>query len=446
MFLTILITKLLGFLGGLIGRGSSLPGLIALKLYPGILGKLKLPDIVVAVTGSNGKTSTTELIRKVAIATGKRVVCNSEGSNQTEGVATALLKACSLTGKVNADIVVLESDERFCQYTFKQLAPSHIVVLNLYRDQLTRNGHSDFVKGELKKGLAQTATLILNADEPQSASLSVGRSSPVLWFGVSPDAISEKGGVSHAYDDGASCPVCRAPMTYGYRIQNHLGSFCCESCGFKHQGADHMITGAENGVYLIDGSYSVVPQLDNPMFAYNLAAAFTIAAEVFGLPGEEAAKALSGHELSNTFQARLSDFSCGGCDGTFFLCKHENSMAYDGAIEAICRSDAPQKTVVIAADLLSRKYIANDMSWLWDIDFERLNREDIVKFYVGGLFAYDVALRLVMAGIGPEKIIENNSISGMVDELRLGAIGHIFAMTCFTDSPKLLPLLKGEDR
>lgn len=444
MFFVILISKILSFLGRLIGRGSSLPGLIALKLCPDIAGRLKLPETVVAVTGSNGKTSTTELIKKAALAAGKRVVCNSEGSNQTEGVVTALLNASTLTGRVKADVVVLESDERFCQYTFKKLTPSHIAVLNLFRDQLTRNGHSDFVKGELLKGLPESSTLILNADEPVSASLSEGRSSPVIWFGVEKGAGCEDESVRHAYDDGAVCPVCRGAMSYDYRIYNHLGGFRCGECGFERQKPAHSITESRDGVYILDGAYPVEPQLDNPMFAYNIAAAFTVAVEAFGMSGEDAARAVTGHRLSNSFQARIADFSVGGHDGVFMLCKHENSIAYNGAIEAVCRDKSPEKTVIIAVDVLSRKYLANDMSWLWDIDFERLAREDVKAVYLCGRFADDLAVRFIAAGVGVDRLTVKRDIADAVNALREGARGRVFAMTCFTDSPKLLPRLRGE--
>ncbi len=444
MFFVILITKILSFLGRLVGRGSSLPGLVALKLCPDIARRLKLPDTVVAVTGSNGKTSTTELIKRAALATGKRVVCNSEGSNQTEGVVTALLNASTLRGRVRADIVVLESDERFCQYTFKNLTPSHIAVLNLFRDQLTRNGHSDFVKGELRKGLPEGSTLILNADEPVSASLAEGRTSPVIRFGVERRAGCEGADVAHAYDDGATCPVCRGEMKYDYRIYNHLGGFACTECGFKRQPPDHAVTEDRGGVYLLDGRYEVTPQLDNPMFAYNIAAAFTVAVEAFGMSGEEAAAAITGHRLSNAFQARLADFSVGGHDGVFMLCKHENSIAYDGAIEAVCRDTSPEKTVIVAVDTLSRKYLANDMSWLWDIDFERLTRDDVKRIVLCGRFADDLAARLITAGVDEQRLTVERDITAAVGALKEGARGRVFAMTCFTDSPKLLPLLKGE--
>ena len=87
-FFTILITKFLRIIGKLVGKGSSLPGKIALKLCPDILSRVKLPPYIIAVTGSNGKTSTVEMIAHLLTENGKTVAWNKEGSNQIEGVTT----------------------------------------------------------------------------------------------------------------------------------------------------------------------------------------------------------------------------------------------------------------------------------------------------------------------------------------------------------------------
>lgn len=441
----ILIAKIIGFLGGLVGRGSSMPGAVAMKLCPGILGRIKVNGCVIAVTGSNGKTSTTEMLRKLAASGGRRVICNSEGSNQTEGVVTALLKEASLSGKVAADFIILESDERFCQYTFKNFTPDYFIVLNLYRDQLTRNGHPEYVRGELAKGIPTGSTLIINCDEPISASLACKHEGKVLGFSVLPEVFREEG-IAHAYDDGAKCPVCHGKMDYEYRVENHMGSFKCASCSYSRRNPDHSVTGRDETGYIIDGKYTVVPQLDNPMFVYNLAAAFTVATEALKISPTDAAEMLSAYHLDNSFQARIDDFILAGNPGTFILCKHENSIAYDGAIQAVCSDSSSQKTVLIAVDKLSRKYSANDMSWLWDIDFERLNRDDVSGFYLCGKFAENLALRLLFAGISENRIVCIPDFSLCIDRLKKEGKGHIFAMTCFTDAPVLMPLLKEESR
>ena len=94
--LAIVVCKLLRFAGKLLGRGSSLPGQFALKVCPDVLGRVKLPPHIIAVTGSNGKTSTVEMIAAILAADGRQVVYNKEGSNQIEGVATLILSHCTI--------------------------------------------------------------------------------------------------------------------------------------------------------------------------------------------------------------------------------------------------------------------------------------------------------------------------------------------------------------
>ena len=105
LFLAVILCKLLRFIGGLIGKGSSLPGQFALKVCPNVLGRVKLPEKIIAVTGSNGKTSTVEMIAAILEQDGRRVVYNKEGSNQIEGVATLILSHCTLGGKMRGYIL-----------------------------------------------------------------------------------------------------------------------------------------------------------------------------------------------------------------------------------------------------------------------------------------------------------------------------------------------------
>src|SRR5574344_1554040 len=99
-FLAIVVCKVLRFVGKLVGKGSSLPGKYALKICPDILSRVQLPPHIIAVTGSNGKTSTVEMIAAILRADGKHVVYNEEGSNQIEGVTTLILSNCSLRGQM----------------------------------------------------------------------------------------------------------------------------------------------------------------------------------------------------------------------------------------------------------------------------------------------------------------------------------------------------------
>ena len=180
-FLAIITCKILRFIGKLVGKGSSLPGKWALKIDPNILGKVKLPKYVVAVTGSNGKTSTVGMIKEVLEASGLKVAYNSEGSNQIEGVTTFILDNSTLDGKVQADVVLMESDERYARHTFKHFVPTHYVITNLYRDQLTRNGHPEWIYNIIKDSIHDGSKLILNSDDPLVNSF---EAKDIVYFGI----------------------------------------------------------------------------------------------------------------------------------------------------------------------------------------------------------------------------------------------------------------------
>ena len=170
-FLAILVCKLGYAIGRRMGKGSSLPGKVALKICPDILSRVQLPPHIIAVTGSNGKTSTVEMIAAILQAGGKTVVYNKEGSNQIEGVTTMVLTHASFGGKMKADVLLIESDERYAARSFRFFHPTLFVITNLYRDQLTRNGHPEFVYDAILPALHPDTALLLNADDPLSLSL-----------------------------------------------------------------------------------------------------------------------------------------------------------------------------------------------------------------------------------------------------------------------------------
>ena len=134
MFLAIVVCKLLRFIGKLVGKGSSLPGQYALKVCPDVLRRVNLPPYIIAVTGSNGKTSTVGMIASILRAAGKDVVYNAEGSNQIEGVTTLILSRSSHTGKMKGDVLLLESDARCAHFSFRYFHPTPFAITNLSRD------------------------------------------------------------------------------------------------------------------------------------------------------------------------------------------------------------------------------------------------------------------------------------------------------------------------
>ena len=251
MFLAILVCKLLRFIGKLVGKGSSLPGEYALKICPDVLRRVKLPEHIIAVTGSNGKTSTVEMIAAILRAGGKTVVYNEEGSNQIEGVTTLILCNSTLGGRMKADVLLLESDERYARRSFQWFHPTHFVITNLYRDQLTRNGHPEWVYDAILPAVHPDTTLVLNADDPLVSCFARDHDpAKVKWFGLDrcPVSTREHRGVYH---DGARCPVCRGRMEYACYHYAHIGHYSCPQCGHARHAAveDEQEQGIEDQVH-----------------------------------------------------------------------------------------------------------------------------------------------------------------------------------------------------
>ena len=433
MFFTILVCKILRFIGKLIGRGSSMPGQIALKLSPKILSKVKLPDKVIAVTGSNGKTSTVEMIAYILEKEGKKVIWNREGSNQIEGVTTLILSNCTLGGKLKGDVLLLESDERYSKFTFSHFSPTHYVITNLYRDQLTRNGHPEWVFDAIAPSVTEKSTLILNADDPLVSLFGKDRGN-VVWFGMDKQDFSFTENNS-VYDDGAFCPCCKKPMKYNFRHYNHIGDYFCESCGHKKHATDFTITSAdlENGVVTINGKEKITLAFKSIYNVYNILACFAVCSLV-GINEGKIAAAVSDYVLKN---GRVVQYKLGNSNGTFLVSKHENSISYDQSIRYIIGQNQPCGVIIIV-DAVSRRYSTGEISWLWDIDFELLNAPCVEKIYLLGAHCEDLRTRFSFTEIPAEKLYTNPDIEAAIDEIKTENREKLYTVTCFSDKAKFL--------
>ena len=436
---TILICKLLRFVGGLVGKGSSLPGQVALKLCPDILSRVSLPKYIIAVTGSNGKTSTVEMIAHILTKNGKTVAWNKEGSNQIEGVTTLVLGSCTLGGKVKSDILLIESDERFARYTFKYIQPTHYVITNLYRDQLTRNGHPEWVYDALLDSITSGTQLILNADDPLVSSFAQGREN-VVWFGAD-KLSSDTETLESVYNDGAYCPVCKAPMTYTTHHYNHIGHYACTKCGYRRHDTQYTITAVDldKGVMTIDGKHNITLALKSLYNIYNILSAYTVAS-IVGIDGAKIAADMNHYVLKN---GRVITFELGSRKGTLLTSKHENSISYDQSIR-VASAYKEGCDVMIIVDAVSRKYFTSDVSWLYDIDFDMLGCENVHQIVLAGKYVNDLAVRFSYTDIPNDKIKLFEDINEAVDYLNSDRREYIYVITCFSDKGKFLVKVKGE--
>lgn len=436
--ITILVCKALAFAGRILGRGTSLPGAVALKLCPGILSRLTLPENIIAVTGSNGKTSTVEMIAGVLTATGKKVVWNRAGSNQIEGIATLLLRSATLFGRVKGDVVLLESDERFARLTFRHIKPTVFVITNLYRDQLTRNGHPFLIRDYIQEAvdLVPAATLVLNADDPIVRTFGLGREN-VVWFGM--DENSASAPLSDTlYNDCTFCPRCGAEMRYDFFHYAHLGKYACPACGYDRPDTAYTVTAMdlENNTIAVNG-HPITLEFASRYNVYNLCAAYAVGG-LLGGGGEQTAAVLSEFVQKN---GRIVRFAAGENQGLLITSKHENSTSYNQSL-AYVASRKEDCALIVLVDAISRKYYTADTSWLWDVSFEQLKGSRVRKIWLTGKYAFDLGLRMDFADLGDIEVLVEPDMDEMADAIREEKGLMLYAVTCFSDKDKLFDRVK----
>lgn len=437
--LAIFICKLGRFVGKLIGKGSSMPGRFALKICPDILARVQLPPQIIAVSGSNGKSSTVEMIAAILRAAGKTVVYNEEGSNQIEGVTTLILDHADFHGRVRADVLLIESDERYAVKSFRYFHPTHFVITNLYRDQLTRNGHPEWVFDALAPALSPETELLLNADDPLSSCFAEGHQK-IIWFGLDRCGIStdQPTGIYH---DGAYCPLCHAPMEYDYAHYNQIGAYRCTQCGHRKPETDFTATALDldAGILTLDHAIQIQLAFRSIYNVYNILAAYSICRRV-GVDAELIGQVISHYILKN---GRMQTFYLGKHHGVLLTSKHENSIAYDTNLRYIA-SKKKDCMVLIIVDAISRKYFTSETSWLWDIDFEQLNQEHVRKIILSGRYCNDLAERFSFTDLKNWQVIpeidraaaELKSDPGQ-QEQALDLL-DLYVVTCFSDRDKFL--------
>ena len=151
------------------------------------------------------------------------------------------------------------------------------------------------------------------------------------------------------------------------------------------------------------------------------------------------ARVINNYVLKN---GRMVQFTLGGHHGTLLTSKHENSVAYDTNLGYIARTEEPCRVLIIV-DAISRKYFTGETSWLWDIDFDLLNRDHVEKVILCGKYVNDLALRFDYTGIPPERIVCYDAVAQAAGALAEdGGQEPLYVVTCFSDRDKLLNLVR----
>ena len=271
------------------GGGSTVPGVIARRVDPAVLDKLsrRLPLGSVAITGTNGKTTTTRMVSKILQTANVRAVNNSTGANLITGVTAALVSDSDLAGKPASEIGLFEIDEASVPKVAAEADLKLLAVLNLFRDQLDRYGELAYTGKVIASAfgdLPPDGSVILNADDPLVASLGRSAGKPV-YYGVDEPAL-DTGRLQHVADS-KDCPICGTPLQYTAVYMGHVGVYDCPNCSFSrpqpnYRATDVRLDGARGARFTLstpDGEREVRVELPGLYNVYNALAAAAVAAE-----------------------------------------------------------------------------------------------------------------------------------------------------------------------
>ena len=204
VMLAVACCKLARFMIRLLGRGgTAMPGKIALRICPGVLGPLSKGVRTILITGTNGKTTSARMIEQAFIDGKRSYLSNKSGANLISGITAEFAMNSTLTGKCKKEFAVIECDEAASKTVLKYLKPEVIVATNVFRDQLDRYGEVTHTVENIRKGIlgAPEAIVCLNADCSLTASLAEGIPNRVVWYGIEAGAVPEQ--ESSALSDAA---------------------------------------------------------------------------------------------------------------------------------------------------------------------------------------------------------------------------------------------------
>ncbi|MHC5611526.1 MAG: MurT ligase domain-containing protein [Nostoc sp.] len=356
-----------------LGAASVLPGAIARRIQPRLLELLsqQVKNGVILIAGTNGKTTTALLLCTILERKGYRIAHNSTGANLENGLMSALLESTNLLGTLDVDYAILEVDENIVPRVLTPLQPRIILCLNLFRDQLDRYGEVDTISKRWTKVISTLPTetvVIPNADDPTLSNLGQQLPQRVLFFGLNePEHYLEA--IPHAVDS-IYCPKCGHSLDYKGVYLSHLGDFTCPKCGFTKSKPT---LESSKWSQILVGLYN----------KYNTLAAATAAIEL----GIDQATI---RDSINNFQAafgRAEDLVINGKRVRILLSK--NPVGTNETIRVV--TESTDKTTLLV--LNDRTPDGTDVSWIWDVDTEKLVERG-GTLVVSGDRVYDLALRL----------------------------------------------------
>jgi UDP-N-acetylmuramyl tripeptide synthase len=407
-----------------LGGGTTLPGDVARAIDPDVLRKLSrdLKQGAIVITGTNGKTTTARLISWLLEGAGYSVVSNRAGANLIFGATAAALERAGADGKLKVDWGVFEIDEASLERAVDEIQPRAAIVLNLFRDQLDRYGELETIAKRIEaalKRLPDGSRAVLNADDPRVAEIGLNLGRPALWFGLDDTSVAERE-LPHAAD-ARTCPRCGASLVFDAVYVGHDGVYRCPNGDFARPAPDlagtHIELDGFDSLAMGVSGVRIELSLGGLYNCYNALAAFA-AGDALGLDPAFIADRLRTFRAAFGRQERLE---ARGRKLNLVLSK--NPAGFNETLRTAVDLAGGRNFLI---GLNDRRADGTDVSWIWDVDFERLRGQAHVVVPAGNR-AHDLAVRLKYAGVDatPPEIDPPRALDALIEATPQGETAHL---------------------
>ena len=422
-------------------KGGQLPGVVAEKVCPDFMARIGKPARCVFISGTNGKTTTTNLVDDILMDNGYDPVTNRAGGNIASGIESALIADARPSGLPRRDFAVMELDELSCRTVLPYVAPELMLVTNLYQDNIMRDANPDYIFGVMSAHVSAGTHMVLNGDDLISCRMAP-QAGKRTYFSLG------KMRVAGAGDGGpfarlAACPECGGKLEYSSHTLLHQGQARCLSCGFTNPEPDYEVmaideaastfTVRENHHAAADGvapeqtyrigTYSV-PNL------YNVLAAVALLREL-GLPAADIARSLeSGINITSL---RYTAETVGGKDLVRLAAKSYNGPGASASLNALRERPGKKALVTVFNDLPARDADKTQFNgWYYLVDGAAFTAPDIEQVIIiahpeEAVNGRALELRLLLAGVDPAKITVATSPEEAADAVDLERVDGVYA-------------------
>lgn len=352
-------------------------------------------------------------------------ITNNTGANMLTGIVSCFVENFKFRKNTNKKYAVIEVDEANLPLVTEYIKPKVITITNLFRDQLDRYGEVYTTLKKILSGIEKTPSsiLVLNGDESLLGDLSLPNKT--FYYGFNTPVDNNK--VIDINADAKFCKKCKAPYRYNFITYNHLGSFYCSECGYKRPVLDFSLdkivektpnsslVWIDNNEYFINqpGTYNIY----NALCAYSVCKVLGIENSVIFDVLKNASSSFGRQELLNIE----------GREVKIILVK--NPAGFDEAINTISLDKRSFSTAFILNDNYAD---GRDVSWIWDVNFERLSNLDINKVMVSGIRLYDMAVRLKIAGLSQDKFHLCENYDSLLHEIKSCETSTVYILATYT--------------